>query len=256
MLLIRNLNYVSQKKIILNNISAEFNEGEITGITGAAGCGKNLIINLLCNKEKNYEGDIFLNECLLKSADKKTLRTLISHYSSNSLAVNPESTVKNWILSGRLYHKKRLSPYSAEDNEIALKMINTFRLDQSAETRLKLLSETGRKMASLARAFSSQSEVMLLEKPDSGLNIDQRVTLTRALKKYTITGKKIVILTSSDINFLAASCDRILILSDGKIAESGTHGIVTAEVIKKYFNVESVVTRNIYSGLPEIQIIE
>jgi len=86
--------------------------------------------------------------------------------------------------------------------------------------------------------------------------VNQKVLLTKCIKKYTIKGDKTMLLTSSDLNFLAASCDKIIVLDDKGIAESGTHRIITAEFIKKYFNIEAVVTKNIYSGLPEIQVIE
>ena len=149
-----------------------------------------------------------------------------------------------------------LSPYSDIDKEIAYREMTNFGLNHLAEIRLKLISETSQKMASLARVFSAQTKILLLEKPDSGLNIDQRVILSKCIKKYTMPGNSTVILTSTDLNFIAATCDKIIVLHDNGIAETGTHRIITGEFIKKYFNVEAVITKNIYTGLPEIQIIE
>lgn len=256
MLTLNNLNYTLSNKLLLNNISAVFNDGEIVGITGAAGSGKSILIDLLNSKRRNYNGSIFIDQSELKNIDKKDLKKIVSHYSSTGNTVNPEAIVKEWIIGGRINQKKILSPYSDMDKEIAYRKMEIFGLEQSADIRLKFISETSRKMASLARVFAAQSDIILLEKPDAGLNINQRVLLTRAVKKYTSTGRRIIILTSSDLNFIAASCDRILVLAGGGIAESGTHRIITEEFIKKYFGVEAIVTKNIYSGLPEVQIIE
>jgi ABC-type cobalamin/Fe3+-siderophores transport system ATPase subunit len=87
-------------------------------------------------------------------------------------------------------------------------------------------------------------------------NLNQSVLLGKNIKKYTSLGDNIVILTSTSLNFIAATCDRIIVLSDNSIAESGSHRIITDEFVKKYFKVESIVTKNIYTGLPEVQVIE
>jgi len=256
MLSVKNLTYSPHNELLFKNMSATFNDGEIIGITGPAASGKSSFINLLKNKNLTYQGNIFINECNIREYSKKQLQKIISHYSSMLDTVNPEAIVKDWILSGRSNHKKLLSPYNDTDKEIAYKEMTSFGLENSAETKLKLISETYRRMASLAKVFSSQSEILLLEKPEMGLNINQKVLLSKNLKKYSAAGNKIIILTSADLNFIAASCDRIIILADDGIAETGTHKIITGELIKKYFHVETIVTRNIFSGLPEIQTIE
>ena len=256
MLTIKNLSYNLNNKIIFNNISATFNDGEIIGITGSAGSGKSSFINLLRNSAKDYSGSISINDSNIKTTNKKILKKIISHYSLIENSINPESITKELILSGRIKHKKRLSPYSEMDKEIARRVMINFELEKFAEIRLKMISESSRKMSSIAKTFSAQTDILMLEKPDAGLNINQRVVLSKAIKKYTSTGSRIVILTSTDLNFIAGTCDRIIVLADNSIAESGTHKIITADFVKKYFNIEAVVTRNIYSGLPEIQIIE
>lgn len=256
MLLVKNLTFLRNKKPVLNNINASINKGEIIGVIGSAGSGKNTFIKLLNNTIRNYEGDIFYDDYNFRSADKKKIIKLISHYSEIDNNFNPEATVKEWILGGRIRHKKKLGPYSEIDKNIAYSEMSAFRLNQFAETRLKLISESTRKMATLARTFSSQSDLLLLEKPDARLNLEQRVLLSKCIKKYTSSGSNIVIMTSSDINFIAGTCDRIFVLAEGVIAESGSQKIITSEFIKKYFNIEAVVTKNIYTGLPEIQVIE
>ncbi len=256
MLTLKNLTYSHQNKLILKDLSFTFNDREIIGITGAAGAGKSTLINLIKNNKINYEGNILFDKNELNSFTKKEFKKIISHYSSAQNIINPEAIVREWILGGRINHKKRLGSYSKTDREIADSKMSMFGLDQFAETRLKLISETSAKMASLARVFAAQSKILLLEKPEAGLNINQRVLLTKCIKKRTISENSLVILTSSDLNFISATCDRIIVLADNVIAESGTHKIISAEFIKKYYNVEAIVTKNIFSGLPEIQVIE
>ncbi|PKL17840.1 MAG: hypothetical protein CVV49_09055 [Spirochaetae bacterium HGW-Spirochaetae-5] len=256
MLTINNLTYKIGDNLILKNISAEFNDGEIIGITGPAGSGKSTFIDLLRKKHTNYDGDIIIDNTDIKNTDKKRLKILISYFSTSDNLINPESVVKEWVLGGRINHKKKFGPYSEIDRELATRETENFGLNSFSELRLKLISKSSMQMASLARTFAAQSKIMLLKNPETGLNINQKVLLAKCIKKYTIKGQNTVILSSTDLNFLAAVCDRIIVLADNAIAETGTQRIITGEFIKKYFNIEAIVTKNIYSGLPEIQIID
>ncbi len=256
MLSVKNVTYSNNNKLLLKNLSVTFNDREIIGIIGAAGSGKSTLINLIRNRKFNYNGNIYVDDNDIKTISKKKMKSMISHYTSSQNITNPEAIVSEWILGGRLNHKKLFSKYTEKDIDIASHTMSIFGLDQFSGIRLKMISETSRTMASLARVFSAQSNILLLEKPDAGLNVNQRVLLSKCIKKYTTSENSIVVITSSDLNFVASTCDRIIVIGDGVIKESGTNNIITADLIKKYFNVEAIVTKNIFSGLPEIQIIE
>ncbi len=256
MLSVNNLSFSYNKVQALKNISETFTEGEIAGITGSAASGKSTLIRILAGALQGYEGDILLHERGIKLYTRNELDRLISHYSFSSESINPEATVADWVISGRRHFRKRLSPYTDTDRETASREMSLFGIEHLAQIRLKHIPASMVQMASLARTFCARSEILLLEKPETGLDIRQRLLLVRALKKYTSDGNRLVVLSSSDLNFISSSCDRIVVLDSGTIAETGNHGIITSEMIKKYYNVEAVVTRNIYSGLPGIQIIE
>lgn len=256
MLLIKNLFYKKNNKALMNNISITFENGEIAGITGPAGSGKNTLINLIRKKEKNYSGNICIDSCEIGKISNKKFSKLISHNSPLTDNFNPEAIVSEWILGGRMSYKKILNPYSETDKDTAYNEMKNFGMAQASGTRLKEISWTSGRMASLARTFASQSDIILLEKPEAGLNLYQRNLLSKNIKKYTVAGNRIVILTSCDLNFLAGTCDRLIVLADTHVAESGSNRIITEDFVRKYFNVEVVVTKNIISGLPEIQIIE
>lgn len=256
MLSLKNLTINSSEYTPLSDITASFTEGEIAGITGGSGSGKSTLIKLIAGKIASFEGDILLNDSSIHSLGSKERSRLISHYHRSENSINPEATVEDWIIGGRIHYRKRLNPYSDTDREIANREMSLFGLEKFTAKRLKHLSSSTVQMASIARAFCAQSGILLLEKPDAGLDLSQRRTLVNALKKYTSAGTSLVILTSSDLNFISSVCDRIIFLAGNTIAETGTHGIITSDLIKRYFNIEAVVTRNIYTGLPEIQVIE
>lgn len=97
MLSVTNLTFKVHNKIIFNNISSIFNNGEIIGITGAAGSGKRTFINLLCSKKRKYQGIISIDDCNIENISKRNYNKLVSHYSSSQETINPEAVVKEWI---------------------------------------------------------------------------------------------------------------------------------------------------------------
>jgi len=256
MVTIENLTFEGNDKAILNNLSLTFNNNEIIGITGSAGSGKSTLIDILRLNIKKFQGNITIDDCNIRDINKKIFNKLISYYSFRHDLINQESLINDWILGGRIYHKKILNPFSEIDREIAYNTMVQFGLAEFAETKIKYISESSIRMTNIARTFASQSNILLLENPEVGLNLNQSVLLGKNIKKYTASGDNIIILTSTSLNFIAATCDRIIVLADNSIAESGSHRIITDEFVKKYFKVESVVTKNIYTGLPEVQVIE
>ncbi|MCL2155582.1 MAG: ATP-binding cassette domain-containing protein [Leptospirales bacterium] len=256
MVSIKNLTYSINDKALLDNISLTFSNNEIIGITGGANSGKSLLMDILRLKIKKFQGNIEINDCNIKDIDKKNLNKLISYYSFRHELINQEAVINDWILGGRIHHKKRLNPFSEIDREIAYDVMEQFGLADFAETKIKHISESLMRIVSIAKTFASQANILLLENPEAGLNLNQSVLLGKNIKKYTTSGDNIIILTSTSLNFIAATCDRIIVLSHNSIAETGSHRIITDEFVKKYFKVESIVTKNIYTGLPEIQVIE
>ena len=59
---------------------------------------------------------------------------------------------------------------------------------------------------------------------------------------------------SHDLNFLSQTVDRIIIMENGKIVQDGTHELINAEMVKKYFGCEVMESRNIYNGRVELHL--
>jgi ABC-type cobalamin/Fe3+-siderophores transport system ATPase subunit len=110
-------------------------------------------------------------------------------------------------------------------------------------------------MALIARTINAESENIVFDSPEHGLDPLQKLSVVRTLKKYTGRGEKSVLIASSDLDFLVKICDRIIVLKDGTIHNSGGSDIITEELMKKVFGIDVMIVKNIITGLPEIHII-
>ena len=232
----------------------EISESEIVGITGNGGSGKSSLLKLLYGDIKDFEGCYFLMVKIFLIFPKRTKSDIL--FLPPIADFNPEDTLFDHIIRGQLNYKKFLNPYSPAQKEMTSDIIHSLNLSHLSNHRLKSLSHSIIKMANLAQGINSQCKVLLMDSPELFLDFRQKITLTRNLKKYAATGKISIIVASSDLDFLIKLCDKIIFLKNGKIFATGHSEIITDSLIKEVFGVQSIISKNIISTLPEIHIIE
>lgn len=255
MLNIKNINLVLDKTPLLNNINIDFTSGEILGITGPASCGKSTLVKILSGILKPTNGTIELNKKNLDEFSRNELRKHIS-FLTTKFQFNPEATVFEEIIKGRINFKKKFNPYSDYDRETTAALMDEIGISEQAEKRMKTLPDSFIKISLIARTLNTETDIIALDSPDSGLDPAQKNVIIRTIKKYVMKGDKVVIIASSDIDFLVKLCDRMIILKDGTIIEQGSPSIITEELIKKVFRINSLIVKNIVTGFPEIHVID
>ncbi len=99
-------------------------------------------------------------------------------------------------------------------------MINVCGLEGEKHKKIGELSKGYKQRVGLAQALIHDPEVLILDEPTSGLDPNQIVEIRELIKK--IGSEKTVILSSHILAEVEATCDRILIISNGKIVADGT----------------------------------
>lgn len=255
MININNLRLTYKKNIILKDVTFTLHNGEILGIAGPAGCGKSSLLKAVSGKTKAAEGTIEINSKKLSEIRKKEISSVISSLTF-PYEYDPEATVFEETIKGRIHLKKFLNPFSEIDRNSTYYILNETGLSDSSSSRLKRSSGSIIRMTLIARTINSESDNILLDSPEQGLDLSQKLSVIRALKKYTARGDKSVLLASSELDFLVKVCDRIIVLKYGAFHESGGSDIITDELIKRVFGVDAMIVKNIITGLPEIHIID
>jgi len=246
-----NLSFNSGNKDLLGSISVTLHRGDITGIVGRTGSGKTILLKIISRIIDRYSGDVIISKRPLPSFSKKELLKMISSF-FGIMAENPDETLLNFLMLSRLAVKKFFSPFNDYDKQITDEYIQSLELYDYKDKKLCELPESILKKTLLAYAFAREAEILVFDNPVSGLDLHSIELFKRALQKYTMNGDKIAIIASSDINFLAQTADRILILEKGKLASDIVPEAIDVELIKKYFNADVLISRNIYTGKPEI----
>ena len=195
----------------LDNLLLEIKKGELFGLLGVNGAGKTTLIKILCGLTKKTSGSVIINGFNIDS-DIDKIKEIID-ISPQETAIAENLTVKeNLEFFANIYNNCDLDYI----NEI----INTFSLTSVLTKRAKTLSGGFKRRLSIAIALISKPTILFLDEPTLGLDVFARRELWGIINK--LKNKITIILTSHYLDEIESLCDRVAILSKGKLLKTGT----------------------------------
>ncbi len=238
------------RRRVLDGIDLVCNTGEIIGLVGASGSGKSVLLKLIAGKISHFEGDVRINDRPYASYGEKEFHRVTSYLDERP--ENLDEAVADFLLLSRIPYKRFLNPFTDYDLQAVEQAMAVFDLEPLRDEPLAALSGDQFSRVLLAFAFARGSRVMLLDNPTKELDVRSTVLLQKAIARYVLNGDTIVIIASNDLNFIAQTADRVIVLDEGRVALAGTHDSIDADLIKQYFGVDVFVSRNVYNGRPNV----
>ena len=214
-------NYKSKKA--LDNVSLSIKQGELFGLLGVNGAGKTTLIKILCGLTRKTSGIITINNFNLdKEIDK--IKEIIDISPQETSVANNLTVKENLEFFANIYNNNDVNTI----NEI----VDIFNLNEVLNQRAKTLSGGYKRRLSIAIALISKPKILFLDEPTLGLDVFARRELWNIIKKLqkNIT----IILTSHYLEEIENLCDRVAILSNGKLLKTGT-----IEEIKQITNTQN-----------------
>lgn len=192
----------------VEDVSMAIEPGEVYGFIGPNGAGKSTTIRMIIGAIGITKGQIFVDGMDV-SKDKKYLPKI--SYVPGDVSLWPNLTgmeVINFLMAARGY----------KDTKRRDELIETFRLDPHKKS--KTYSKGNRQKVALISAFCSDAELYIFDEPTSGLDPLMEHTFHEEVKRLKQEGKS-VLLSSHILSEVEKLADRISIIKDGKIVESG-----------------------------------
>lgn len=210
-------NYESSPTV-LRDVSFVINKNETAALVGHSGAGKSTIINLILKFYDPTKGTIMLSDMDYKTLDHKTVRDNISLvFQENELF---STSIKENVMYG--------TPSAKEKDIIsALKLANAYdfvmklpkKLDSEVGERGVRLSGGQKQRIQIARAILKNAPILILDEATSSLDAKSEKEVQDALKN--LMKNKLVIVIAHRFSTIQ-NANKILVLEDGKISESGT----------------------------------
>lgn len=217
---IQNVNFTYEKNnYILENINIDIPAGSSVAIVGSSGSGKSSLINLINRFTDVTSGKIKIDGIDIKTVTQESLHKNIAVVGQNPSLFN--TTIRENLLFGNL---------EATDYQLieALKQASAWDFVRNSKKGLNtLVGERGlqlsggqRQRISIARAFLKSSPILILDEATSALDTKSEKEILKTL--YKLKQGRTTITIAHRISTIM-NADKIFVLQDGHIVESGTH---------------------------------
>jgi sodium transport system ATP-binding protein len=198
----------------LDNVSFTLNDGEITGLLGLNGAGKSTLMRLIYGLLQPSAGEVWVNEHQV-SKNPNAAR--------QQLGVLPDDTGLYKRLTARenIRYFGELQGLQGDAMEKSInQLIDWLGMDNIAERRAEGFSLGERMKTALARAIVHQPQHVLLDEPTNGLDVITTRAVRHLLHELKMQGR-CVIFSSHLMHEVSGLCDRIIVISRGKILTDG-----------------------------------
>lgn len=211
--------YPGSEQAALNGVNFTIAPGEVVAIVGSIGAGKSTAANAIPRLLDIAEGQVFLDGYDVTQIRLADLRRAIAYVPQDSFLFS--ATVGNNIAYGDPYAESSLIESSAKASQIHPEIQNfPNQYETIVGERGITLSGGQRQRTSLARALLVDAPVLILD--DALSSVDNR-TATEILNNLSkgVAGKTVIFITHQ--LSAAAQADRLLVMDQGKIVQSGSH---------------------------------
>ncbi len=225
-------------KTVLHDIDLTLQSGKVTVIVGPNGCGKTTLLKCIARLIKPTAGEILLGGLDIWNSRPSEVAKILALLPQQPSA--PEGiTVEELIRYGRHPHQGLLKQWSAEDYAYLEKALQETQLLDIRAERLEHLSGGQRQRAWLAMCLAQDTPHVLLDEPTSALDLGHQVEVLNLVKKLSKQGKSFVIVLH-DLFSAARYADHLVAMKEGKVVAQGhPHDIVSSELIKVLYNIET-----------------
>jgi ABC-type Mn2+/Zn2+ transport system ATPase subunit len=224
--------------LVLQDVDFSIGEGEFVGIVGPSGSGKTTLLRAILGTIRPVHGTI-------------------THRHGLRFAYVPQVETVDWnfpvtvaeVITMTRSKGKWWPRTSKDEKQAAEHVLEQLGLGGLGARHIRELSGGQQQRVFIARALFHQPELLVLDEPTSGVDVGTRHEVLHLLSDLHASGVSIV-LTTHDLNGLAAHLPRIVCLNKTVIADGAPSQIITPSVLEKTYGAPMEVL--IHGGMPVV----
>jgi ABC-2 type transport system ATP-binding protein len=214
-------------KLALDHIDLTIPRGSFFGLLGPNGAGKSTLIHCITGIAEPTAGQILVDDLdVVENYKEARLKIGLSPQEFNVDIFSSTDELVDYM--GGYYGIPEAERLARREE-----LINRFDLQSHRSVKFQKLSGGLKRRAILARALIHTPDLLILDEPTAGVDVEQRRSLWQYLKELNEQGKTII-LTSHYLEEVEYLCNEIAIISQGKILAEGTKG----ELVRQHGTLE------------------
>ncbi|WP_299025210.1 ABC transporter ATP-binding protein [uncultured Thermanaerothrix sp.] len=228
--------YPETSQDVLQGLTLEVPQGQVTAILGPNGAGKTTLLRLAYGRYLPRRGRVWLEGRLLAEYSRQEIGRIVALVPQRE--ANPFAySLLEYVLLGRAPYLLPLQMPAASDVTIAWEALERVGLHHLARRSVQALSGGEYQLLLVARALAQQPRLLLLDEPTSHLDLANKKHLIECLRSLLAEGVTIL-MTSHEPEVVAALAQQVVLMRDGQVLHSGPlETLWNAETLSATYNV-------------------
>ncbi|MFI9157890.1 ABC transporter ATP-binding protein [Kitasatospora aureofaciens] len=246
----RGLTLAYEARTVVEGLDVSVPDGRVTVIVGPNACGKSTLLRALGRLLKPVRGAVLLDGQELARIPTKRIAQRLGLLPQSPTA--PEGiSVADLVSRGRQPHQSWWQQWSPEDEAAVAEALERTSTTELAERSMDELSGGQRQRAWIAMALAQGTDILLLDEPTTYLDIAHQVEVLDLVRRLNVERGRTVVAVLHDLNQAARYADHLVAMRDGRVVAEGAPGeVVTAELVREVFGLDSVVVPDPVTGTP------
>jgi iron complex transport system ATP-binding protein len=225
---------------VLSGVDLTVSPGEIVGLVGPNGAGKTTLLRVASRVLPPDAGEVRFAGRLLRDYSRRELSRAIAVVPQDSAVPFP-FRAGELVIMGRAPHQPAFGFDSPSDVQLAREALDRVGIAHLADRSVFELSGGERQLVAFARALVQASDLLLLDEPTAFLDLRHRVELLGVVRERVRQGCSALVI-SHDLNLAARVCDRLVVLSDGRVVSGGPPAeVLTPALLARVYGIEAEV---------------
>ena len=243
---------------VVRDVSFTLGKGEILGIVGESGSGKSMtsmaIAGLLKRHDVDLTGKILFEEQDLLKKERAEMRKLQGNdisiiFQEPMTSLNPVKKIGWQVEESLKIHHPQLS--REERYQRAIRSLSSVELDEPEKIYKKYpheLSGGMRQRVMIASAMICEPKLLIADEPTTALDVTIQLQIVKLLQKLNKENHTSILFISHDLSLVKKLCDRILVMNQGKLVETGSSDDI-------FYHPKDAYTKQLIDAIPKLEKI-
>lgn len=240
---VKSLSFSVRGVEILKNISLEIFNGEYIAIIGPNGGGKTTLIRMLLGLEKPSSGEIRIFGKTLKKFKEWNKIGFVPQRAS-LVDTNFPATVEDIVKMGRVAKRNFFSSFSKEDEKFTQDAMVKMDILDLKDKMVGTLSGGQRQRVMIARALASSPEILILDEPNTGVDMVSQQRFYRLLSKLNKEDNITIVFITHDIGVIADDIGRLFTINQQATICNDPKEMLSCEDISALYGMEAHLLHN------------
>lgn len=243
--------YPGAPKAALDGVTMAVPDGMLYAVLGPNGSGKSTLMKALLGVVPSTGGTALVDGRSATDWDRREMATTVGVVSQGETVAFP-ITVKELVGMGRYPHLSALGAEGEDDRAVVARALEQCDVHELSARDVGTLSGGERQRVRIARALAQDPTALVLDEPTASLDIHHEMAILELLRDFADGGMTVLLVTHG-LDLAARFADRVLLLSDGRVAAEGLPDeVLRADVLEEVYRWPVAVEPDPLTGTPRI----